>query len=107
MDGSGNQNGWQLQDHNGQRWRWAKAVQWGVGHDCYRQSGAVGGDARRMAAAVTMDGSSKITMDSGSSNGQWRRNGWQNNEAILMGDGISMARMATMTPNGNDDAKLR
>jgi hypothetical protein len=32
-----------------------------------------------------MDGSSKIMMDSGSSNGQWRHNGGWNGETIAMG----------------------
>ncbi len=45
----------------------------------------MGGNARWTTAAIRMDGSSKIMMDSGSGNGQQRRNGRPNGETIAMG----------------------
>jgi hypothetical protein len=61
------------------------------------QSGAMGDNAKWMAVEITMDGSSKNTMDGGSGNGQRRRNGQRNRKASTMGDGTETAMTATMT----------
>ncbi len=100
MDGSGDQDGLQQQDHNGQRQRQQEtAVQWAAEWQNNRggQSSAMGGNARWMAAVIMMDGSSEFEMDGGSGNGQQRHNGWWNSKAITMGDGTATAMTAMMT----------
>ncbi len=61
------------------------------------KAAAMGGNARWRAAVITMNGGSKIAIDSGSGNGQQRHNGWRNGEAIATGDGTATAMTATMT----------
>ncbi len=53
--------------------RWM--AQWAA-DDCLQgRSGAMGGNTRWMAVAITMDGGSMIMMDSSSSDGRWWCNG--------------------------------
>ncbi len=53
-------------------------------HQC--RGSAIGGNARWMAATITMDGSSVIAMDGGSGDGQRLQcNGWRDGGAIAMG----------------------
>jgi hypothetical protein len=47
----------------------------------------MGGNARLMAAAITMDCNGKITIDIGSGNKQRGRNGRRDSKAIAMGKG--------------------
>jgi hypothetical protein len=112
MDGSGNHDGQQQGDCNGrQQQQWATAVQWAAGRqsnrngqwdsgigwtaqmaadDCCRhRSVAMGGWT---AVAITMNEGGKIVMDSGSSDGQWRRNGQRGSKAIAMGNGMVASR---------------
>jgi hypothetical protein len=57
----------------------------------------MGGNARWMAAVITMDGGSKIAMDGGSCERQQQHNGWWNSKAITMGVGTATATTVTMT----------
>jgi hypothetical protein len=50
----------------------------------------MGGKARWMAAAITMDGGGKIVMDSSSGNGQGQRNKWREGKVIVMGFGTAV-----------------
>jgi hypothetical protein len=50
------------------------------------QKQTIGGNARWTAVAIAMDGGGKIAMDSGSSNGQWRHNGWRDSGVTGMGN---------------------
>jgi hypothetical protein len=52
----------------------------------------MGDDARWTAAAIAMDGSSKIVMDSKSSDGQRWRNGWQDSKMNAMGNGTAVVQ---------------
>jgi hypothetical protein len=52
----------------------------------------MGGDARWMAVAITMDGGGVIAMDTGSGNGQRQQNGQLDGKAIAMGNGMTAAR---------------
>jgi hypothetical protein len=66
----------------------------------------MGGNARWMAAAVRMDGGSKIKMDGGSGNGQWRCNWQRNGKTNAMGKAAAMGgnvrwMAAVITMNGS------
>jgi hypothetical protein len=100
MDG-GSSNG--QQRHNG--WRDSGAIamgdgmavaqltaKWAVDDHCQCRSGAMRGNTRWTAAAIRMDSGRMITMDGGSGNRQWRRNGRQDGGAITMGNGMAAAR---------------
>ncbi len=56
------------------------------------QKQTIGGNTRWMAAAIAMDGGGKIAMDSSSSNGEWRHNGWRDSGVIGMGNGMAMVQ---------------
>jgi hypothetical protein len=75
---------------------WTVAVQWmaqWVADNCHQcKSGAMGGNTRWTAAAITMDGSSKIAMDGSSGDGQRWHNGWQDSRVTVMGDGTAVAQ---------------
>jgi hypothetical protein len=100
MDGgSGDRQWWS----NGQRDRSVIAIgnetaaaqwmaQWAA-DDCGQcRSGAMGGNARWTAAAITMDRGGMIAMDGGSNDGQWWCNGRQDGKTITMGNGTVVVR---------------
>ncbi len=67
-------------------------AQLAVDNCCLCRSGAMGGNVRWTAMAITMDSGSEITMDSGSGNGQqWRHNGQWDGKAIAIGNGTAVA----------------
>jgi hypothetical protein len=57
----------------------------------------MGGNARWTAAAIRMDSGGKIKMDSGSGDGQWRRNAQQNGGTNPMGKAAAMGGNARWT----------
>ncbi len=67
------------------------AAQWAADDRCQCRSSAIGGNARWMAAAITMDGGGMIAMDGGSGDGQRRRNGRWDVKAIRMSNGTAAA----------------
>jgi hypothetical protein len=83
MDGSsGNGQRWHngrqdgrviAMDNGGAVAQWT--AQWVADNHHQHRSGAMGGDAKWMEAAVTMDGGGVIAMDGGSGDGQRQRNG--------------------------------
>ncbi len=64
-------------------------AQWATANCHQGRSGAMGGDARWRAAAITMHSGGKILVDNGSGNGQWRSNGRWDGEGITIGDGTA------------------
>jgi hypothetical protein len=52
----------------------------------------MGGDARWTAAAIMMHGGGEIAKDSGSSDGQWQRNGWWDGKAVTTGIGAALSQ---------------
>jgi hypothetical protein len=63
-------------------------AQWMAGNHHQFRSGSMGGNARWMAVAITMDGGGAIAIDGGNGDGQRQCNGQWDSKLIAMGNGM-------------------